>query len=301
MNQKTLNWVEEYLFDPKFLQQIISFLLLPLTLLYCIIVIIKRAIAKEIDFGIPIISIGNLIVGGSGKTPFTITVAKKIKNVAIILRGYGRESKGLYVISDGKTILENTKIGGDEAMLLALSLPKAIVIVSENRVEGIKKAKEMGAKQIILDDGFSKSNIKKFDILLKNKNEPKNRFCLLSGGYREPYYFYNRANLVLQEEIDFKREVTILNPTPKMILITAISKPKRLDSFLPNVIEKIYYPDHYFFKESELINLVQKYGATSILTTEKDEVKMKDFNLNLSIMKLDIVINKAVIESILSL
>ena len=251
----------------------------------------KRKFAKPKDFDIPIISVGNLIVGGSGKTPFVITIAKKMQNVAIILRGYGRKSKGLFVVSDGKNILQNSKIAGDEAILLSVSVPKAIVIVSENRLKAIKKAKKMGAKTIILDDGFSKSNIKKFDILLKNEIEPKNKFLLPSGGYREPYSFYNKANLVLKEGVDFKREVKIKNPTDKMLLITAISKPKRLNKFLPpKVIKKIYYPDHYFFAKDELINLMQKYKATSILTTQKDEVKMKGFGLNLSIMGLEIVL-----------
>ena len=289
MNQKTLLWVEEYLFDPNLLQKILSFSLLPLTLLYCIVVVTKRFFAKPKDFGIDIISIGNLIVGGSGKTPFTIAYAKDKKNIAIILRGYGRESHGLYIVSDGKKILTETKISGDEAMLIATSLPNAIVIVSEDRVEAILKAKELNAKKIILDDGFSKSNIKKFDILLKPKNEPKNRFCLPSGGYREPYFFYKKANLVLQEDIDFKRVVTIKNQTSKMILVTAISKPKRLNEFLPkNVIEKIYFPDHYYFKKKELEELMQKYEADSILTTQKDEIKMREFNLNLSIMELEL-------------
>ncbi len=295
MNYKILNWVEEYLFDPTPPQKFVSFLLLPLTLLYTIIVVTKRKFAKPKDFNIPIISVGNLIVGGSGKTPFTIALAKKLENVAIILRGYGRKSKGLYVVSDGKKIGLSPLTAGDEAILLSVSVPKAIVIVSEDRVIAIKKAKEMGVKIIILDDGFSKSNIKKFDILLKNEIEPKNRFTLPSGGYREPYSFYDKADLVLQEGEDFQREVNILNPTKKMLLVTAISKPKRLDKFLPkDVIKKIYFPDHYFFQKKEIENLMKRYRATSILTTQKDEVKMKNFGVNLSIMELNIKIDKKI-------
>ena len=71
---------------------------------------------KKIDFGIPVISIGNLIVGGSGKTPFVIELTKDRENIAIVLRGYGRASKGLYIISDKGNILENVSISGDEAM-----------------------------------------------------------------------------------------------------------------------------------------------------------------------------------------
>ena len=72
-----------------------------------LIILTKRAMAKPIEFGIPIISIGNIIVGGSGKTPVTIKLASKYENVCIILRGYGRVSKGLQIVSiNGKMQVE---------------------------------------------------------------------------------------------------------------------------------------------------------------------------------------------------
>jgi tetraacyldisaccharide 4'-kinase len=77
-----------------------------------------------------------------------------------------------------------------------------------------------------------------------------------------------------------------------MLLITAISKPKRLDKFLPdNLVGKIYYIDHYMYKKEELEKLLKEYNATSILTTEKDMVKMKNFDLPLSILHLHVDIN----------
>jgi len=121
-----------------------------------LIILTKRAMAKQIEFGIPIISVGNIIVGGSGKTPVTINLASKYEDVCIILRGYGRASKGLQVVSLRGKILVDVKTSGDEAMLLANSLPKATVIVSENRVTAILKAKELACKIIFLDDGFYK-------------------------------------------------------------------------------------------------------------------------------------------------
>ena len=154
-------WIEDYLFFPNTFQKIISFLLLPFTFIYMLIILTKRAMSKEIEFGIPIISVGNIIVGGSGKTPVTIKLASKYENACIILRGYGRASKGLYVVSLNGKILEDVKTSGDEAMLLANSLPKATIIVSENRIKAILKAKELGCKIIFLDDGFSKSFIQK--------------------------------------------------------------------------------------------------------------------------------------------
>ncbi len=293
--KKAVLWTEDYLFRPNLLQRVISFSLLPLTFLYCLIVISKRAFSKPKHFDIPIISIGNLIVGGSGKTPFTIALAKRYENSAIVLRGYKRKSKGLMVVSKRGEILTDVQTSGDEAMLYAKLLKNASVIVSENREEGIKKAKELGCKIVFLDDGFSKAKIKKFDILLKSGNY-KNSFCLPSGPFREPKSFEKFASLILQENIDFKREVKIKNPTQRMILITAISKPKRLDSFLPKVVEKIYFPDHYNFKKEEIVKLIQKYNASSILTTQKDAVKMEKFNLPLSILELEIKIEEKILK-----
>ena len=293
--KKAVLWTEDYLFRPNLLQRVISFSLLPLTFLYCLIVISKRAFSKPKNFDIPIISIGNLIVGGSGKTPFTIALAKRYENSAIVLRGYKRKSKGLMVVSKRGEILTDVQTSGDEAMLYAKLLKNASVIVSENREEGIKKAKELGCKIVFLDDGFSKAKIKKFDILLKSGNY-KNSFCLPSGPFREPKSFEKFASLILQENIDFKREVKIKNPTKRMILITAISKPKRLDSFLPKVVEKIYFPDHYNFKKEEIVKLIYKYNASSILTTQKDAVKMEKFNLPLSILELEIKIEEKILK-----
>ena len=293
--QIVIQFIEKYLFFPTLIQKVISFLLLPLTFIYCFIILSKRFLTKEIDFKVPIISVGNILVGGTGKTPITIALAKNKKDSCVILRGYGRKSKGLIVVSKNGKILVDVEKAGDEAILLAHNLPNSIIIVSEDRVKAIKKAKELNCKIIFLDDGFTKHNIKKFNIVLKPAIEPTNNFCLPSGGYREPKFSYKYADLILKEDIDFIRKTKIINPTKNMILITAISKPERLNQFLPkNIIEKIYFPDHYFFTKDELENLIKKYNATSILTTEKDLVKMDKFNLSISLLKLDIEIKTSI-------
>ena len=266
-----------------------------------LIILIKRAMAKEIQFGIPIISVGNIIVGGSGKTPITIKLALNYENTCVILRGYGRASKGLFVISQNGKILEDVKTSGDEAMLLANSLPKATIIVSENRVKAIQKAKELGCKIVFLDDGFSKYQISKFNILLRPKDEPTNIFCLPSGGYREPKGFYAQADIELLENSDFKRVITIKKDgiestiPSKTILITAISKPKRLLEYLPKDIEMVSFPDHYDFTQEDISKRQEKYKDYSFVTTGKDFVKLKKFNLtNIYLMDLDIKINDKV-------
>jgi len=287
---KITAWVEEYLFYPKtFLQFFLSFSLLPFAFVYCFIVISKRIFSQPKEFEVPIISIGNLTIGGSGKTPLTIELAKEHKNCAIILRGYGRQSRGMVVVSHNQKILCDVSISGDEAMLYAQSLLDATVIVSEDRIKAIKQAELLNCKIIFLDDGFSKSYIKKFDILIKPKNEPTLPFCLPSGAYREPKYLYKTADLLVSEDEDFNRVVNVINPTKKMILITGISKPKRLDKYLPKgIIKKIYFEDHHAYKKKELEELISKYKSTSILTTQKDAVKIEDFGLKLSILELNL-------------
>ena len=76
---------------------------------------LRFKLQKPQDFGVKIISIGNLNVGGSGKTPLVTTLASRYKNVAIILRGYGRESRGLYVVKNRDDILCDVSVSGDEA------------------------------------------------------------------------------------------------------------------------------------------------------------------------------------------
>jgi len=279
---------------------LISVALFPLTILYCIVVAYKRIGAKPFDFGLPIVSIGNLVVGGSGKTPVTIALAKDKEDAFVILRGYGRASKGMIVVSQKGNILVDIEQSGDEAMVLARSLPNGSVIVAENRVEGILKARELGAKIIFLDDGYSKHNIHKFDILIRPKEEPTNLFCLPSGGYRETKMMYSFVPIVLKDGEDFIRIVTfkkdgkILETLPKnLLLLTAISKPNRLLEYLPKDIKMETFPDHHTFSEDEIKNITEKYKDFDFVVTMKDMVKLEKFNLtNLILMDLEVKIIK---------
>lgn len=264
-----------------------------------LIISFKRVSSSTKFFDIPIISIGNLIVGGSGKTPVTIALAKNREKVAVVLRGYGRDSKGLFVISHEGKILEDITISGDEAMLLAKKLPTATIIVSENREEAILKAIELGSKVVFLDDGFSKYKIAKFDILLKPKKEPENIFCLPSGGYRESKMMYSLAQMVLKEGIDFERVVKFkqdgkeIKSLPKnIVILTAISKAKRLLEFVPEGCELLSFPDHYNFTKLDIEVVEKTYKDYMILTTLKDLVKLEKFNIkNLILIDLEIKFN----------
>jgi tetraacyldisaccharide 4'-kinase len=284
-------WVERYLYKPSFSQVFLSLFLLPLSWIYCFIVWIKYTKAVPKDYGIDVVSVGNLSVGGSGKTPLTTALALHYENVGIVLRGYGRRSKGLHVVSDGSEILCDVEVSGDEAMIYAQKVPRSIVIVCEKREEGILKAKEMGATLVFLDDGYSKHHIKMLDILIDV--ESKNSFCLPSGPYREKSWSGKKVT-VLQDGVDFKRAVHVENPTSKMALVTAIARAQRLDAYLPEVTSKHYFEDHHFFTKEELEWILYLDSADSLLVTFKDYVKMKDFGITISLLDLKIDVDEKV-------
>jgi len=259
---------------------------------------IRRVLSSPKEFNTPIVSVGNLIVGGSGKTPFTIALARRYDEVFIISRGYGRESRGLVEVSDCGEILTTVQNSGDEPMLMAFSLPKASVIVSEDRQKAIRLAESKGARLIILDDGFNRVDIAKFEILLEPK-EIKNPLPFPAGAFREFYFNRVYADIVAKEDREFQRVVTFVDLTPKMILATAISNPQRLDEFLPKgVVHRYYLEDHAYFDEMVLKTLLEKYQATSILCTSKDMVKMSGFDVNISEMKLEFLIEDLVLDRV---
>jgi len=245
------------------------------------------------DFGVKIVGVGNLSVGGSGKTPLVTALALNEPNAAVILRGYGRESQGLYVVKNREEILCDVCVSGDEAMIYAHKLPNAIVIVSEDRKVAIRKAKEMGVTTIFLDDAYSKHDIKKLDILIEVKS--KNSACLPAGPFRERLW-RGKEVLVLEDGVDFKRHVTLVDETSKMSLVTAIARPQRLDEFLPEVVSKNYFPDHHSFTKEELEAILKKDSSESLLVTYKDYVKVKDFGLRLSLLDLDVTLCEKIIK-----
>ena len=191
--------IERNLYDPSPAWLALGVILAPLSLLYTLIVCLKRLFAKPQKFKIPIISVGNLTLGGSGKTPLVRALFKEFSGefkTCIILRGYGRKSRGLLEVALGGRVLCDVRQSGDEAMEYALFLRGANVIVSEDRAAGILRAQTLGFELVILDDGFSKFNISKFDILLRPQSAPKLPFCLPFAAYRYPPFFYKFADFI---------------------------------------------------------------------------------------------------------
>jgi len=292
-NTKIFFYFEKILFSPTRFDFIPIILLSPFSVIYCIVTFFN-ALRKHIfqkKFSAKIIGIGNLVLGGTGKTPLTIALAKNETNIAIILRGYGRDSKGLVLVSKNGNILVNISESGDEAFLYAEQIPKSTIIVSENREIGILKAQELGHSLIFLDDSYRQHQIyKDVEYLILDKSQ--NYFCIPAGAYREKLWFFKKNIKIVRENIDFWREVKIENPTEKMVLITAISKPHRLNKYISENIPKYIFPDHYKFQRDEIEKILKNENATSILTTEKDFVKLKSFKFNISLIKLDIKLKK---------
>lgn len=260
------------------------------------IVYTRYKIAKEEDFGIKIIGVGNLNVGGSGKTPFVTALALKTQNSAIVLRGYGRNSQGLFVVKSKENIECDVSCSGDEAMIYAQKLPDAIVIVSEDRKKGILKAKEMGAEIVFLDDAYSKHSIKKRDVVIEI--ESKNNFCLPSGPYRERLWS-DKDLLLVKEGRDFYRETTLLYKKEKLSLVTAIARPERLDDYIPNVVSKNYFADHHSFTKDELERILYRDKSDALLVTYKDYVKIENFGLPLTLLDLEIKIDEKILKALL--
>ena len=293
-----VSFFERLFFKPSFFDWLLILLFSPISLLYALVMFLRRVVTPKKSYSIPIVSVGNLTVGGSGKTPFVIALADRYKDVAVISRGYGRESKGLVEVSRKGKILTDVYSSGDEPMLMAISLPNASVMVSENRETAIELAIEQGAKVIFLDDGFNRVNIEKYDILLFPE-KIVNYMTFPVGPFREFYLSKYFSNINLYENRDFKRVVEIDNQTEKMLLVTAISNPERLEPFLPKgVVEKYYLEDHAYFEEDKLKEKLLISSALSLLVTEKDKVKMKGFKLPLSVMQLKLQINNEILEKV---
>lgn len=184
-------------------------LLFPLSLLYGLAVRTRNLfydiqLLRSTDVGVPVISIGNITAGGTGKTPIVAETVRLLREAgmrpAVISRGYGRASTGMVTVCDGKNVLAGVEEAGDEPLLLARLTGNAIVVCDEHRVRGAQYAvKEFGADVIVLDDGFQHRAIRRTaDIVLADVQQPPYGTMLLPAGYRrEPMSSLRRASAVV--------------------------------------------------------------------------------------------------------
>ena len=152
---------------------------------------------------VPVISVGNLSAGGSGKTPFVELLARRLmsagRRVAIVSRGYKRESSGMLVVSNGAIQCAEASAAGDEPAQMAAKLLGVAVIVDKRRVRGASYAVErFGSTVIILDDGFQHRYLKRdLDILVLPVLEVEDPGWMLpAGDRREPLSSVKRASLI---------------------------------------------------------------------------------------------------------
>ena len=152
----------------------------------------------------PVVSIGNLTVGGTGKTPAVELAAQTLgelgRRVAIVSRGYGRQSSGIQVVADTASVRLDPADAGDEPFLLARRLPGVAVVVGANRYKAARLAVErFGATAIVLDDGFQhRTLVKDVEIvMIRARNPWGNGQLLPHGPLREPLTALARAALVV--------------------------------------------------------------------------------------------------------
>jgi tetraacyldisaccharide 4'-kinase len=204
-----------------------NILLYPLSLVYGFITgtrnfLYNTGIFKSVEFSIPVICVGNITVGGTGKTPHTEYIADLLRKhfrVAILSRGYKRKSSGFILANPSSGVSDI----GDEPKQMSLKLPDVLVVVDRNRVNGVKNIQEFwpGTEVIILDDGFQHRKVKPgFSILLTDFER------LMIGDYMLPY-----GNL--RENIENKRRADIilitktprdLSPIQRRIIVKEVSK-----------------------------------------------------------------------------
>ena len=184
----------------------------PLSLMYILgvrlrVLLYSWGVLKTHSLDVRVISIGNITLGGAGKTPVVAFLAEYLKKngrrISILSRGYGRVSKGVHIVStDQKT---DWRHSGDEPYLLARRLPQVPVVVGENRVRAGRQAVDsFDSEALLLDDGFQHLRLHRdIDIVVIDASNPfGNGIVFPAGTLREPKGNLNRANLYWLTRVD---------------------------------------------------------------------------------------------------
>ncbi|MEA1935460.1 MAG: tetraacyldisaccharide 4'-kinase [Thermodesulfobacteriota bacterium] len=267
---------------------------------------------KTKKLGCKVISIGNITVGGTGKTPTVIMLANLLKELGykptVLSRGYGGKNKdSINVVSDGSNILMDTNVAGDEPILIAKSVNHIPVITGPRRyLTGRYAVDHLGADVLILDDAFQhRSLFRDIDIvLLDGKRSFGNGFLLPRGPLREPKKALKRADIiVLTGE---KRDSTLFSGhhKPKELIkgdgndiypleylsgkkvcaFAGIAKPESFKETLKSLggemVAFITFPDHHRYTTGDLKKIkrtTSDCSAEITVTTEKDGIKLIDF------------------------
>ena len=282
---------------------IISILLFPITIIVLITNFLKKKLTIAKKFNIPIICIGNIYVGGTGKTPTSIFLGNELKKL-------GRNPAILRKFYDAHT---------DEYNLIKKYFNN--LILNKSRLEGIKSEMH-NFDSIILDDGFQDYTIKKnLNIICFNQNQMiGNGMVLPSGPLRESIYSLKRANIILingERNIKFEDKIFKINKNleffystykpinlgefknKKLLAIAGIGNPENFFNLIENnnlkIDEKIIFPDHYKISKTEMQKILKKAEVKNyqIIMTEKDFFKIEKYKLkNIKYLKILLEINE---------
>ncbi|PPR64298.1 MAG: Tetraacyldisaccharide 4'-kinase [Alphaproteobacteria bacterium MarineAlpha3_Bin7] len=294
-------------------------LLYPVSIIFFLLGRISQLFVKPWKAPIPVICIGNLVVGGSGKTPTAIALAAVLKSKGwkphFLTRGYGGTTTEPLLVN-----IENhsSDIVGDEALLLAEISP---TWVSSNRTKSAKLAIENGANILILDDGFQNASIQKDLSILVIDGEVGfgNKYLLPAGPLREniakglkrsnaALILGNDTKMITDHILKHKgKEFPMLGGSiepagikpqffeKKFVAFSGIGRPKKffdtLDKIGLDIIRTFSFDDHHPYSRDELINLstyAERHGA-ELITTSKDRRRI-NANIKLAINELPIYI-----------
>lgn len=195
--------------DTRALSWLIRAALWPFSILYCIGLAIFLApyqlgIRKKHRLNVPVISVGNLTFGGTGKTPAVQTICRMLRanglKVVVLSRGHGGSIMGAAVVSDGEKVFLSADKAGDEPVLLAQSLPGVpIVVGKDRRVSGSLACVSFKPDIIVLDDGLQYWQLHRdLDIVIMNAARPfGSGYVMPAGDLREPARGLKRAGVVL--------------------------------------------------------------------------------------------------------
>jgi len=291
-------------------------------------------VLKGKKIGTKVISVGNIALGGTGKTPTTIAIANFLEkngySVGIVTRGHGRENISNSFLLKNQSWREC----GDEVVLLKNNTSSNTrIFVSLNKVYAAKQLSKMGCNIVLLDDGFQHRRIDRdIDIVLlglENQNK-RCQFIYPYGLLREPLCYLKRADITINtknnliKDTDLKSDYTLdlkikeevvssgsiknvhdLVNKSGIVSVCSIGDPesfsKTLKSINIDVDKKLVFPDHWPFSlhDIEEINRLSiKEGLKHIVCTEKDFVKLVEFKQHLKVDINAIIINHQLSEAI---
>ncbi len=270
----------------------IAQLLAPLGALYGLSVAFKARSAAPFDPGIPVICVGNLTAGGSGKTPIAIVLADLLRakghKPCFLTRGYGGSERGPALASRGYS----AAVMGDEALLLARAAP---TIVARDRAAGARLAKDKGATVLVMDDGHQNFMLRKSLSLVVVDAETGfgNGFQIPAGPLREPVaQGLARADAVvlvgegapdlqgfrgpvLRAHLEADGSAFADKP---VFAFAGIGRPEKfaasLEAVGAHVIGSCFFADHHPYTDDEILELKAVAGDAMLVTTEKDFVRL---------------------------